>query len=128
MEHDTVNNKYVVGEKLGGKFGVVHSAQTQDEHARRDKVCGQRRRTESNEATILNYLYRRSVEHVPFVIWYGMDACPNRTNPAGLIMPKYDCSLTDYAASVDAVPATSHRRAQIDGGAILTCSNCTPSS
>jgi hypothetical protein len=30
-------------------------------------------------------------------------------------MPKYDCSLTDYAASVDQSP-TSHRRApQIDG-------------
>jgi hypothetical protein len=21
------------------------------------------------------------VKHVPFVIWYGMDALPNRTNP-----------------------------------------------
>jgi hypothetical protein len=80
MERHTVNNKYVVGEKLGQGSSVWCIQAQEDEHARRDKVCGQRRRTRQAQATILNYLYRRSVKHVPFV-WYGMDALPNRTNP-----------------------------------------------
>jgi hypothetical protein len=83
MERHTVNNKYVVGEKLGREVrcGVFRHNQ-EDEHARRDKVCGQRRRTrQKHEATILNYLYRRSVKHVPFVYGTEWTLCPNRTNP-----------------------------------------------
>jgi hypothetical protein len=39
-----------------------------------------------------------------------MDALPESHKPAlCLIMPKYDCSLTDYAASVDQSP--QHRTA-----------------
>jgi hypothetical protein len=36
-------------------------------------MCG----LNKHEATILNYLYRKSVKQMPDVIWYGMDILPN---------------------------------------------------
>jgi hypothetical protein len=45
MERHTVNNKYVVGEKLGQGSSVWCIQAQPRRHARRDKVCGQRRRT-----------------------------------------------------------------------------------
>jgi serine/threonine protein kinase len=111
MERHTVNNKYVVGEKTRGKFGVVYSGTTKKTNTPvAIKYADNDGGLVKHEATILNYLYRRSVKHVPFVIWYGMDALPESHKPAlCLIMPKYDCSLTDYAASVDQSP--QHRTA-----------------
>jgi serine/threonine protein kinase len=45
-----------------------------------------------------------------------MDALPESHKPAlCLIMPKYDCSLTDYAASVDQSPQHRTGAPQIDG-------------
>jgi predicted Ser/Thr protein kinase len=82
MERHTVNNKYVVGEKTRGKFGVVYSGTTKKTNTPvAIKYADNDGGLVKHEATILNYLYRRSVKHVPFVIWYGMDALPNRTNP-----------------------------------------------
>lgn len=99
MNLQLVNNKYVVGNKLGqGKFGVVYEGTTLKTNIIvAIKYADNDSGLVKHEATILNYLYRKSVKHVPFVIWYGMDTLPTTNDPVlCLIMPKYDYTLTDY--------------------------------
>jgi hypothetical protein len=83
MERHTVNNKYVVGEKLGQGSSVwCIQAQPKTNTPVAIKYADNDGGLVKHEATILNYLYRRSVKHVPFVIWYGMDALPESHKPA----------------------------------------------
>lgn len=101
MKPHIIKNKYVVGNKLGrGKFGIVYEGiSLKNNNTIAIKYADDDGGLVKHEAVILNYLYRKSVKHVPFVIWYGIDTLPTTNKQVlCLIMPKYDCSLTEYLA------------------------------
>jgi|UniRef100_A0A6C0IPC4 serine/threonine protein kinase len=100
MEHVStgtiVNTKYELEKMIGrGQFGEVYSGKninTGKHIVIKLEIYDKNNITLKNEATILKYLYDNRCVDVPLVHWYG-----KYKHYIGLVIPRYDCSLYDYA-------------------------------
>jgi casein kinase 1 len=98
----TVRNKYIIGATLGqGKFGIVFECMDiKNGNTVAVKYATNGGNLIKHEASVLNYLCRKSVKNIPHVIWYGMDLLPTTASrKLCIIMPKYDCSLAYYLST-----------------------------
>ena len=101
-----VNNKYRIVKELGkGAFGVVYQATDHRDTKVAIKCDISNLGVLRHEATMLNYLHQRqcNTKNIPKIFWYGkcesIDVSESRIECPCLVLPYYDCTLSEYITS-----------------------------
>lgn len=102
----SINNKYSILNFIGnGKFGKVYKGsniRTKEIVAIKIEISSSKFKILKRETTILNFLFRAHVKHIPCIYWFGQ-----YENNTCLIMTYFSLNILEYMESLSDLDVTT---------------------